>query len=288
MKKLELVLLLFPLLVACNTVTKPNINPTPQEDIYALNETQLNLTIGDEYQLSVTKNGEAYSDVTWSSDYNDYCAVSDAGLVSAFYVHADVTITAAISEEIKLTCVVNVSAPNTRLYRLFSNEGEGKVSEEGHVLYIFAKAGTRIDSSTSYLYNLTFEYDTFSNICTIVSRLSWNQSGYDCMLMGYNIFYWEKYTNGLFGGYFHQTETSTNRTGKVEVSFPNENIGFSYFTQEIYAPSGKITYVIEQNDFGNSASSMVEPIFVRVQECASYANEIFRKYNTDLQLIPVS
>ena len=284
MKKSGLILLLFPLLVGCK------INPisTPKKDVYELNETQLNLTIGEEYQLSVTKNGKEYSDVTWSSDYNDYCAVSDAGLVSAYYVHTDVTITATISEDIKLTCLVNVSAPNTDVYRLFSSKGDGEVSEEGHVLYIFAKAGTRNDSYNTYIYNLTFEYDTFSNICTIVSKLSWNQSGYDCMLIGYNIFYWGKYTNGLFGGYFYQTETSTNRTGSLELSFPNYTIGFSYFTQEIYAPSGDITYVIKQNDFGNSASSMVEPIFVRVQECASYANEIFRKYNTDLQLIPVS
>lgn len=285
MKKLGLIILLFPMVVACNTNARQNIDPTPKEDTYALNQTQLNLTIGDEYQLSVTKNGEAYSNVTWSSDYSDYCAVSDTGLVSAYYVKTNITITATISEDVKLTCLVNVSEPNTEVYRLFSSKGKGDINDKGHILYIFAKAGTRVDSSTTYIYNLTFEYDTFSNICTIVSKLSWSQSGYDCLLIGYNIFYWGEYKTGLFGGYYYQTNQSTNRTGKLEVSFPNANIGFSSFTQEIYAPSGNITYVIEENDFGNSASTMVEPIFVRVQECASYANEIFSKYNSSLKLI---
>ena len=288
MKKLGLIILLFPMVVACNTNTRQNVDPTPKEDTYALNQTQLNLTIGDEYQLSVTKNGEAYSNVTWSSDYSDYCAVSDAGLVSAYYVKTNITITATISDDVKLTCLVNVSEPNTKIYRLFSSKGEGNVSDKGHVLYIFAKAGTRTDSSTSYLYNLTFEYDTFSNICTIVSKLSWSQNGYDCMLIGYNIFYWGEYKTGLFGGYYYQTNQSTNKTSKMELSFPNDHLVFSYSYQEIFAENSGITYVVEQNDFSSSASSMVEPIFIRVQECPLYAKEIFTKYNSDLQLIPVS
>ena len=203
MKKSGLILLLFPLLVGCKTNPVPA--PNPDDDLYVLNETQLDLTIGDECQLSVTKNGESYTNVTWSSDYNDYCAVSDTGLVSAYYVHTNVTITAKISDDIKLTCLVNVVAPTTEVYRLFSSKGEGNVDNDGHVLFIFAKAGTRTDSSNTYIYNLTFEYDTFSNICTIVSKLSWSQSGSDCVLMGYNIFYWGKYETGLFGGYYFQT-----------------------------------------------------------------------------------
>lgn len=285
MKKLGLIILLFPIVVACNTNTRQNVDPTPKEDTYALNQTQLNLTIGDEYQLSVTKNGEAYSNVTWSSDYSDYCAVSDAGLVSAYYEKTNITITATISDDVKLTCLVNVAAPNTEVYRLFSSKGEGEVDNKGHVLYIFAKAGTRVDSSTTYIYNLTFEYDTFSNICTIVSKLSWSQSSYDCMLIGYNIFYWGEYKTGLFGGYYYQTNQSTNNTAKIELSFPNKNLVFSSLSQEIYAMNGNITYVVEQNDFSSSASSMVEPIFIRVQECPLYANEIFNRYNSNLKLI---
>ena len=288
MKKLGLIILLFPVVVACNTNTRQNIDPTPKEDTYALNQTQLNLTMGDEYQLSVTKNGEAYSNVTWSSDYSDYCAVSDAGLVSAYYVKTNITITATISEDVKLTCLVNVLEPSSEVYRLFSSKGQGDVSEEGHILYIFAKAGTRNDSSTSYLYNLTFEYDTFSNICTIVSKLSWTQSGYDCMLMGYNIFYWGEYKTGLFGGYYYQTNQSTNKTSQIALSFPNDHLVFSYSYQEIFAENSGITYVVKQNDFSSSPSSMVEPIFIRVQECALYAKEIFEKYNSDLKLIPIS
>ena len=273
------------MVVACNTNTRQNVDPTPKEDTYALNQTQLNLTIGDEYQLSVTKNGEAYSNVTWSSDYSDYCAVSDDGLVSAYYVHANVTITATISEDIKLTCIVNVLEPTSEVYRLFSSNGQGDVSDKGHVLYIFAKAGTRVDSSISYLYNLTFEYDTFSNICTIVSKLSWSQSGYDCMLIGYNIFYWGEYKTGLFGGYYYQTNKNTNNTAVLEFSFPNERISFSYLSQEIYPTNGSITYVVEKNDFSSSPSTMVEPVFIRVQECPLYAKEIFTKYNSELTLI---
>ena len=288
MKKLGLIILLFPVVVACNTNTRQNIDPTPKEDTYALNQTQLNLTMGDEYQLSVTKNGEAYSNVTWSSDYSDYCAVSDTGLVSAYYVKTNITITATISEDVKLTCLVNVLEPSSEVYRLFSSKGQGDVSEEGHILYIFAKAGTRNDSSNSYLYNLTFEYDTFSNICTIVSKLSWTQSGYDCMLMGYNIFYWGEYKTGLFGGYYYQTNQSTNKTSQIALSFPNDHLVFSYIYQEIFAENSGITYVVKQNDFSSSPSSMVEPIFIRVQECALYAKEIFEKYNSDLKLIPIS
>ena len=282
MKKLGLIILLFPMVVACNTT---KVKPTPKEDVYELNETQLDLTIGDEHQLSVTKNGEAYSNVTWSSDNSDYCDVSDTGLVSAYYVKTNITITATISEDVKLTCLVNVAAPNTEVYRLFSSKGEGEVDNKGHVLYIFAKAGTRVDSSTTYIYNLTFEYDTFSNICTIVSKLSWSQSGYDCMLMGYNIFYWGEYKTGLFGGYYYQTNQSTNKTSKIELSFPNDHLVFSYSYQEIFAENSGITYVVKQNDFSSSASSMVEPIFIRVQECPLYAKEIFAKYNSDLKLI---
>ncbi len=285
MKKLGLIILLFPVVVACNTNTRQNIDPTPKEDTYALNQTQLNLTIGDEYQLSVTKNGEAYSNVTWSSDYSDYCAVSDAGLVSAYYVKTNVTITATISEDVKLTCLVNVSEPNTEVYRLFSSKGDGDVNDKGHVLYIFAKAGTRVDSSTTYIYNLTFEYDTFSNICTIVSKLSWSQSGYDCLLIGYNIFYWGEYKTGLFGGYYYQTNQSTNKTSKMELSFPNDHLVFSYSYQEIFSENSGVTYVVKQNDFSSSVSTMVEPIFIRVQECPLYAKEIFTKYNSDLMLI---
>ena len=283
MKKSGLILLLFPLLVGCkiNPVPAPNTN----DDLYVLNETQLDLTIGDECQLSVTKNGESYTNVIWSSDYNDYCAVSDTGLVSAYYVHTNITITAKINDDIKLTCLVNVVAPTTEVYRLFSSKGEGNVDNDGHVLFIFAKAGTRTDSSNTYLYNLTFEYDTFSNICTIVSKLSWSQSGSDCMLMGYNIFYWGAYETGLFGGYYFQTNKSTNNTAKIELSFPNKNLVFSSLSQEIYAMNGNITYVVEQNDFSSSASSMVEPIFIRVQECPLYANEIFNRYNSNLKLI---
>lgn len=53
------------MVVVCNTNTRQNIDPTLKEDTYALNQTQFNLTIGDEYQLSVTKNGESYSNVTY-------------------------------------------------------------------------------------------------------------------------------------------------------------------------------------------------------------------------------
>ena len=227
MKKLGLIILLFPVVVACNTNTRQNIDPTPKEDTYALNQTQLNLTMGDEYQLSVTKNGEAYSNVTWSSDYSDYCAVSDAGLVSAYYVKTNITITAAISEDVKLTCLVNVLEPSS-------------------------------------------------------------ESGYDCMLMGYNIFYWGEYKTGLFGGYYYQTNQSTNKTSQIALSFPNDHLVFSYIYQEIFAENSGIIYVVKQNDFSSSPSSMVEPIFIRVQECALYAKEIFEKYNSDLKLIPIS
>lgn len=280
MKKSVLALLLLPILLAsCNT--SPS---NTQGDTYELNKTKLNLTIGDEYQLTVKKNGKKYSRVTWSSNYEDYCAVSDAGLVSAYYEHTNVTITAKISKDIKLTCTINVSAPKTDIYRLFSSNGQGSVKDNGHVLYIFARAGTTSDSSNTYLYNLTYEYDTFSNICTIVSKLSWSQSGYDCMLMGYNIFYWGAYKTGLFGGYYYQTNTSTDKTSVIELSFPNENILFSYAYQEIFPLNGTITYVVEQNDF-SSVGQNVEPIFIRVQECPLYAKDIFESHNYNLKLI---
>jgi hypothetical protein len=282
MKKLGLILLILPFMAACGS----NANTTEQKDEYKLNKTQLNLTIGDEYQLKVTKNGKTYSNVTWSSNYSDYCDVSSTGLVSAYYEHTTVTITAKISKSIKLTCSVKVSAPKTDVYRLFSSSGQGQVNDKGHVLYIFAKAGITTDSSNTYNYNLTFEYDTFSNICTIVSKLSWTQSGYNCMLMGYNIFYWGEYKTGLFGGYYYQTNTSTNETKKIELSFPNENILFSYAYQEIFAVNGTITYVVEHNDF-SSVGSNVEPIFIRVQECPLYAKQIFETHNYDLKLITI-
>ena len=53
------------MVVVCNTNTRQSIDYTPKEDTYALNQTQFNLTIGDEYQLSVTKNDESYSNVTY-------------------------------------------------------------------------------------------------------------------------------------------------------------------------------------------------------------------------------
>lgn len=286
MKIIKLSLLLFPLLAACES---PFFNQgggsTPPEDTYALNRTTLDLTIGEQFQLSVTKNGEQYSEVTWSSDYSAYCSVSSTGLISAYYEHTDVTITATVSEDIKLTCLINVLAPSTDVYRLFSKNGQLNVDDTGHVLFIFAKAGTRIDSYNTYIYNLTFEYDTYSNICTIVSKLSWSQDGYNCMLMGYNIFYWGEYKTGLFGGYYYQTNTSTSKTSKIELSFPNEHIVFSYYYQEIFHENSGITYVVNQNDFSNDISSNVEPIFTRVQECASYAKDIFTNYNYDLKLI---
>ena len=103
--------------------------------------------------------------------------------------------------------------------------------------------------------------------------------------MGYNIFYWGAYETGLFGGYYFQTNKSTNNTAEIELSFPNKNLVFSSLSQEVYAMNGNITYVVERNDFSSSASSMVEPIFIRVQECPLYANEIFNRYNSNLKLI---
>ena len=81
-------------MVACGSNANTNAE---QKDEYKLNKTQLNLTIGEEYQLKVTKNGKAYSNVTWSSNYSDYCDVSNTGLVSAYYEHTTITITAKLA-----------------------------------------------------------------------------------------------------------------------------------------------------------------------------------------------
>ena len=257
-------------------------------DKYEINKTSISLTIGETFQLSVTKNGVPFTDVTWSSDNPVYANVSESGLVSAYYeLNSFIRITATINSKTSLGCDVAVSAPNTQIYQLFSSKGQGSINEDNsHILFIFLKAGTRIDGNNTYIYNLSFQYDTFTNICTIVSRLSWTQDGYDCVLIGYNIFKWGEYEKGLFGGYYLQTKSGSENTRTFEVSFPNEYLTFSYYYQEIYANGGSITYIVEENYWsGSDMSSTVSTIFVRVQECPLYAKEIFETHNYNLKLI---
>ncbi len=270
--------------------TDPNTNTgnpgggTITGDTYKINYSTATLTMGDELQLSITNNGKAVSNITWSSDDNQLARVDSTGKVRAcFFTSANeiVTITGKINKTKSLTCKLTINPRSDSIFAKCYQYSEGvNQNDDGHVIYMFVHAG--LEANGTLLVNKTFEYDSYTNICRIKVQKSYTESGVTAYYIGKNEFYWGDYENGLFYGQYSEVKNGVEK-GAL---FSFYNIGFSYSSHTIYLKNGATTYSISESDWTtiNDESTVALGVFYRIQECSEYAEEKFQQYNFGVHL----
>jgi len=294
MKKL---LIIFPLLslslIGCSSISKGSEQVSHS---YEISQTSLSLKVGEESKLYVSDNGTIISNVTWSSDSVQVASVTSDGKVVAIK-EGVANIFATIDKTNKLTCKVTVSAKDsgggsssggtndTEIVKFFKNNSD-YILEDG-TSYAFVSAKSRYDNySSQYLiWNLYFIYDTSDDTCMIKSNLSGTTSGnLKYNYYGYNVFNWGDYKNGLFcGGYSQETSAGSDTYAKLEVTFDNSTLVFK--TNKELAMSYDLTYTVTANEFtSNVTADDALTILLRVEECCSYAKEMFETFKVDLSL----
>lgn len=291
MKKIILSLMLLSIITVtgCSSNSKPTDDNsggggTPVvETSYEINHQSATLTMGDELQLSITKNGEQVNSITWTSSDSQLARVDSNGKVEAYFFtdkNEKVIITGKIDNKNSLTCTLTIKARTESIFSKCYQHAQGvSQNDEGHVIYMFVHAG--LEANGTLLVNKTFEYDSYTNICSIKVSKSFTESGVTAYYIGRNDFYWGDYKNGLFYGYYFE-EYNGEAKGAL---FNFQNIGFNSSSHTIYL-SNDTTYSIEESDWKsiNDESTVALGVFYRVQECSEYAEEKFEEYNFGIHL----
>lgn len=250
---------------------------------YKINHSKATLTMGEELQLSITKNNTQVSNITWSTSDNQLARVDSNGKVSAcFFTSANetVTITGKISSAKSLTCKLTINPRKDSIFSKCYQSGESvNQDENGHVIYMFVHAG--LEANGELLVNKTFEYDSYTNICRIKVQKSYTESGVTAYYIGRNDFYWGDYKNGLFYGQYSEVYNGVQK----DALFSFSNIGFSYSSHTIVLQNST-QYTIEESDWSSISdeSTVALGVFYRVQECSEYAEEKFQQYNFGVHL----
>ena len=239
--------------------------------------------MGEELQLSITKDGTQVSNITWTSSDNQLARVDSTGKVSAYFFTNDneiVTITGKVNATKSLKCELTINPRSDSIFsRCYNHAQSVNQSDEGHVIYMFVHAGT--EANGTLLVNKTFEYDSYTNICKIKVQKSYTESGVTAYYIGKNEFYWGDYQNGLFYGQYSEVKNGVERGALFSFS----NIGFSYTNHTLYLGSNT-TYSIVESDWTSitDESTVALGVFYRVQECSEYAEEKFTQYNFGIHL----
>ncbi len=264
-----------------DTVTDTD-NNNDNSDNYSITQVKNGLTVGDTIQLQVYKNGSAFDGASWSSDNEIFATVDESGLVTALFP-GEVNIIATIDEKTTVSSNITVNARNSTMYKFAMEKGTPAVDKDtGHVVVAFVSV--KIDNY-GQTRELSFTYDVATEKCLIKSVLHGNATdGTPFVLAGYNDFIWGDYKNGSFyGGYSHNNPNNELGYDYAIISFDNKEITF-YNHSEIYLPT-TYTYYTEHSDWeAQDVETIVEPIWVRVQECPLYAKDMFEKFKYNLTL----
>ena len=267
--------------VSCSSILEEK---APEQDVYKINKTSATITMGNELQLSITKNGTKVNNVTWSSSDTDLARVDSTGKVKAFFftnTNQPVTITGKIDKDTSLKCELTINRRTDSIFTECYNSGKGGVSQssEGHVIYMFVHAG--IEALGTIYVTKTFEYDSYTNICNIMVKKEFTQDGVDAMYVGKNQFYWGQYKEGLFYGQYSEVYNGFQKNALFSFS----NIGFDSSDHTIYV-SSSTTYSVVESDWSTiqDESTVALGVFYRIEECAEYAESKFAEYNFGIHL----
>lgn len=256
---------------------------TPAQTDYVINRTSATMTMGDELQLSITKGGSPVTSVTWSSSDTDLARVDSTGKVSAYFFTAQgekVTITGKISKTKSLTCTLTIKQSKDSIFpKMYQDAEHVNQDENGHIIYSFVHAGTEAEGTL--LVSKTFQYDSFTGICKIEVRKSYEEAGVTAYYIGKNTFYWGKYQEGLFYGQYSEVYNGTQK----DAMFSFSNIGFSYSSHTILLQDST-TYKLEESDWSSitDESTVALGVFYRIQECSEFAEEKFQQHSFGIHL----
>ena len=267
-----------------NSSTTTGGDPTGTTDVYAISKNTASLTMGEELQLSITKNGNAISGITWTSSDTDLARVDSTGLVRAcFFTNENepVTITGKVNNDLSLTCSLTIYPREESIFTqcYYNRPNSINQDENGHVIYMFVHAG--LEANGTLLVNKTFEYDSYTNICNIKVSKSYEQSGVTAYYIGYNTFYWGSYQTGLFYGYYVEVVNGVQKSAE----FDFDKFGFDYDTHTIYL-TNSTTYTVVEKDWNTitDEAMVAKGVFYRIQECSEFAEEKFTEYNYGIHL----
>ena len=285
--------------------TGGNSEQKDEDDEYVISNTAISLAKLQQLKLYVFHNGKVMDnkDILWRNGDSNIAFITSDGTVTGLNP-GSTKVEAWIKSDLSLFCDVTVTDTtdtppvtppgpgpdpiedtDSEIVKFFKKNADS-VSEDGKS-YTFVSAKSKYDYATgqTYIWNMYFDYNVETNRCFIMSQMNGTYSnGINYDFYGYNYFDWGDYKNGLFGGgYEQETAKGSNQYASFEILFTNDSIVF-HVDRELLR-GYELSYYVDHNDFSsNIGSDDVIATFARVQECCSYAKDVFTKFNVNLSL----